>query len=301
MSGKLSDIIRELRAKLIDLEANIEVNIDYPEYEDIEDVTVSKVRSVLSEVSSDFQKLIDESQNGKIIKNGVNVALIGRPNVGKSSILNAILEENKAIVTDIAGTTRDIVEGKMILNGTVINFIDTAGIRETDNLVEQIGVDKSLETIETADLIILVLSYNDKISVEEADILEKVKDKNYIIFVNKNDLEKRINIEDKNVVYGNTLDKNGLEKLKKKISEMFALDKISKKDLTYISNARQLSLIKLAKDSIDSALEATKNGMPVDLIEIDITNARNYLGEIIGETYSDELLDELFSRFCLGK
>lgn len=302
LSGKLSEIIKNIRGKLIDVEANIEVNIDYPEYEDIEDMTVDKVASTLEEVSSLMKKLIDESKTGKIIKDGINVALIGKPNVGKSSILNALLEEEKAIVTDIEGTTRDIVEGKMILNGNAINFIDTAGIRETDNVVEKIGVDKSLKQLDSADLVILVLNNNEKLSKEESDILEKLKDKNYIVFINKNDLESKIVLKrENNVVYGNTIKDNGLDALKNKISEIFALNEIPKKDFTYISNARQLSLMKLAKDSIDSAIIATKDDVPVDLIEIDITNARNYLGEIIGETYSDELIDELFSRFCLGK
>ena len=302
LSGKLSEIIKNIRGKLIDVEANIEVNIDYPEYEDIEDMTVDKVASTLEEVSSLMKKLIDESKTGKIIKDGINVALIGKPNVGKSSILNALLEEEKAIVTDIEGTTRDIVEGKMILNGNAINFIDTAGIRETDNVVEKIGVDKSLKQLDSADLVILVLNNNEKLSKEESDILEKLKDKNYIVFINKNDLESKLFLQNEdNVVYGNTIKDNGLDALKNKISEIFALNEIPKKDFTYISNARQLSLMKLAKDSIDSAIIATKDDVPVDLIEIDITNARNYLGEIIGETYSDELIDELFSRFCLGK
>ena len=302
LSGKLSEIIKNIRGKLINVEANIEVNIDYPEYEDIEDMTVDKVASTLEEVSSLMKKLIDESKTGKIIKDGINVALIGKPNVGKSSILNALLEEEKAIVTDIEGTTRDIVEGKMILNGNAINFIDTAGIRETDNVVEKIGVDKSLKQLDSADLVILVLNNNEKLSKEESDILEKLKDKNYIVFINKNDLESKIVLQGEvDVVYGNTIKENGLDALKNKISEIFALNEIPKKDFTYISNARQLSLMKLAKDSIDSAIIATKEDVPVDLIEIDITNARNYLGEIIGETYSDELIDELFSRFCLGK
>lgn len=302
LSGKLSEIIKNIRGKLIDVEANIEVNIDYPEYEDIEDMTVDKVASTLEEVSSLMKKLIDESKTGKIIKDGINVALIGKPNVGKSSILNALLEEEKAIVTDIEGTTRDIVEGKMILNGNAINFIDTAGIRETDNVVEKIGVDKSLKQLDSADLVILVLNNNEKLSKEEKAILEKLKDKNYIVFINKNDLESKLFLQNEdNVVYGNTIKDNGLDALKNKISEIFALNEIPKKDFTYISNARQLSLMKLAKDFIDSAIIATKEDVPVDLIEIDITNARNYLGEIIGETYSDELIDELFSRFCLGK
>ena len=269
---------------------------------DIEDMTNIKVGKVLKEISSQFQRLIEESDSGKIIKNGLNVAIIGKPNVGKSSILNSLLEENKAIVTDIEGTTRDIVEGKIILNGQLVNFIDTAGIRKTDDVVEKIGVDKSLEQLKSADLIILVLNYNEKLNKEERDLLKAIKEKKYIIFINKNDLNKKIDlIGGENIVYGNTVAKDGLDELKKKITKMFSLGDISKKDFTYISNARQLSLIKRAKKAIDSAIKANDEKLPVDLIEIDIANARNLLSEILGEVYNDELLDELFSKFCLGK
>ena len=303
VSGNLSSIIKGIRQQLLDLEANIEVNIDYPEYEDIEEVTNKKVLDVLESVDKEFTKLIEESKTGSIIKNGINVSLIGKPNAGKSSILNAILEEEKAIVTDIEGTTRDLVEGKMRLGGIMLNFIDTAGIRKTDNLVEKIGVDKSLDTISTSDLVILVLTNDKKISKDELDLLEKIKDKNHIVFVNKNDLNSDIDtsILGENVVFGNTINSNGLDDLKKKIIDMFNIGEIENKDFTYISNARQLSLIKLAKDSIDSAIKEVKNNDPVDLVEIDIKNARNYLGEITGDVYTDELLDQLFAKFCLGK
>ena len=303
LSGKLSAIIKEMRKDLLKVEANIEVNIDYPEYEDIEEVDHNKIADVLKKLSVQMQQMIEESKNSKIIKSGIDVALIGLPNVGKSSLLNAFLEEEKAIVTDIAGTTRDIVEGKIQLNGITLNFIDTAGIRATDNKVEQIGVEKSLEQIEKADLVIFVHPANEEIIQEEKELLEKIKTKTYIIFINKDDLngKKQFELDYRNVVYGNTIKKDGLDNLKKKIIDLFSLNQIKKKDLTYISNARQLSLIKSAKDAIDSAIRATSNKMPVDIIEIDLANARKYLGEILGETYKDELLDELFSKFCLGK
>ncbi len=300
ITGKLSSIIREIRSKLLELEANIEVNIDYPEYEDIEDMTIEKVKNVILELEPQFERLIKESNTGKIIKNGINIAIVGRPNVGKSSILNNLFEENKAIVTDIEGTTRDIVEGKIILNGVVLNFIDTAGIRKTDDIVEKIGVDKSLEQIDTADMILFVLNNNEHLTDEERVLLDKVKTKKHIIFVNKSDLERKLDISE-DVIYGSAIDENGLDELKTKISEMFSLDDLPKKDFTYISNARQLSLLNKAYDSLKTALDAASNGVPVDLIEIDLTNARNYLGEITGDVYNDELLDELFSRFCLGK
>lgn len=301
MTGKLSSIIRKMKEDILSLEANIEVNIDYPEYEDIEDMTVAKVHDELSKMREKLDEMLRESKNGKMIKSGIDVAIIGRPNVGKSSILNALLEEDKAIVTNIEGTTRDIVEGKIIMNGTTINFIDTAGIRETENVVEKIGVDKSLRQIDTADVILFVLSNSEKITEEERELLDKIKDKKHIVFINKDDEEKKLDIEIDGAIKGNTVDANGLDKLKKRISELFDLESLPKKDFTYISNARQLALVRKVKDSIESALNNLESGIPVDMISIDLTNARTSLGEILGEVYDEELIDELFSRFCLGK
>ena len=298
LTGKLSDIIREVKQELLALEANIEVKIDYPEYEDIEDITNEKAIIALEKITDKFDKLIEESKSGKIIKNGLNVAIIGAPNVGKSSILNALLEENKAIVTDIEGTTRDIVEGRIILNGIMINFIDTAGIRETKDVVEKIGVDKSFEKLNEADLVILVLDGSRPLKEEEKELLDKVKTKNHIIFINKSDLNKKINIEG---ISGNTKETNGLDDLKKAIIKVLESNTRINKDMTYISNARQLSLIKKADNSLKKALKGLKENIPVDVVTIDIESAKNNLGEILGENYKDDLLDELFSRFCIGK
>ncbi len=302
LTGKLSLLIREMKEELIALEANIEVNIDYPEYEDIEDMTLSKVREALDKISSKLDLLLKESQNGKIIKNGITVALIGKPNVGKSSILNHLLEEDKAIVTDVAGTTRDIVEGKIILQGTTINFIDTAGIRATDDVVEKIGVEKSMTQIEEADLVVLVLSASEVLSTEESELLAKVRDKKHIIFVNKNDLEKELELPgEMDIVYGNTVTLDGLDGLKKRIIELFELEELPKRDFTYLSNARQKATITKVKEAVDSAVISIDESVPVDIVEIDLRNARLHLGELLGEVYDDELIDELFSRFCLGK
>lgn len=298
LTGKLSSIIREVKKELLTLEANIEVNIDYPEYEDIEDITNEKAIIALEKITEKFDELIKESKTGKIIKNGLDVAIIGAPNVGKSSILNALLEENKAIVTDIEGTTRDIVEGRIVLNGIMINFIDTAGIRETKDIVEKIGVDKSIEKLNDADLVILVLDGSRKLKEEEKELLEKVKTKNHIIFINKNDLNKKLNIEG---ITGNAKETNGLDDLKKAIIKEIESNTNINKDMTYISNARQLSLIKKADNSLKKALQGLKDNIPVDVITIDIESAKNNLGEILGENYKEDLLDELFSRFCIGK
>lgn len=302
LTGKLSDIISALKRRILELESKIEVNIDYPEYEDIEDMTVSKVGEELKRINLDVQRLIDESSNGKVVKAGLNVAIVGRPNVGKSSILNFLLEEDKAIVTDIAGTTRDVVEGKIVLNGNIINFIDTAGIRETEDVVEKIGVDKSIKVLDAADLVILVLNHGEELCKEELELLNRLENRKHIVFVNKDDVEGRMDLpRGIDAIYGNTVSKTGLDSLKNKIVSMFELEEITKKDLTYISNARQLSLIEQVKTSIDSAIQAIESGMPVDIIEIDLTEARVKLGEILGEVYDEELIDELFARFCLGK
>ncbi len=300
LTGKLSRIIMNIKENLLALEASIEVNIDYPEYEDLEDMTLEKVKSVLTEINTKVEKMIEEAKTGKMIKNGIDVAIIGKPNVGKSSILNALLEEEKAIVTNIEGTTRDIIEGHMILNGININFIDTAGIRDTSDIVEKIGVDKSIKQLDTADLIILVLNNNEKLTDEEKRLLEKIKNKKHIIFVNKNDLPSVLEIEER-AIYGNTVSEDGLDVLKEEIISMFSLKQIEYKDFTYISNARQLSLIEKVHRSIDNALNAIEKGVPVDILAADLAEARKSAGEVLGDTYDEELIDELFSRFCLGK
>lgn len=304
LTGSLKNLITEIRKDIMSLIANIEVNIDYPEYEDAEDITLQKLKEKLLPIKSKLEELLKNSNDAKIIKDGINICMIGRPNVGKSSLLNAFLEEDKAIVTDIAGTTRDIVEGETIINGIKINFLDTAGIRKTANVVEKIGVDKSKKIINMADLIILVLNNNEKLTPDDLELLDLVKNKNYIIFVNKNDLPSKIDLEISkynNIVYGNTLTTTGIKELKEMITTLFNLEKISTNDATYITNARHKALIEIALNYLNSALENIANGYSVDMLEIDIRACWDTLGEIIGATYKDELLDELFSNFCLGK
>lgn len=304
LTGSLKNLITETRKDIMGLIANIEVNIDYPEYEDAEDITLKRLKEKLLPIKSKLEELLKNSNDAKIIKDGINICMIGRPNVGKSSLLNAFLEEDKAIVTDIAGTTRDIVEGETIINGIKINFLDTAGIRETANVVEKIGVDKSKKIINTADLIILVLNNNEKLTPDDLELLDLIKDKNYIIFVNKNDLPANIDLpigKYANVVYGNTLTTAGIKELKEMITTIFNLEKINTNDPTYITNARHKALIEVALNYLNSALKNIDNGYSVDMLEIDIRACWDTLGEIIGATYKDELLDELFSNFCLGK
>ncbi len=304
VTGSITIMINEIRKKLVSISANIEVNIDYPEYEDAIVLTNELVKPKVLEIKKDLEKLLKEAENGKLIKNGIDVAIIGKPNVGKSSLLNTLLEEDKAIVTNVAGTTRDIVEGKFVLEGIVLNLIDTAGIRETEDIVEQIGVNKSKEILEKANLVILVLNNNEELSKEEKELIKTIKDKNLIVYVNKNDLEKKIDeteIECKNIVYGNTKDYKNLDQLKNKIIEMFNLEQLDSGNMNYLSNSRQISLVKQALQSLDNCLEQIENNIEIDLLAIDIKECYDLLGEIIGTTYKDELLDEIFANFCLGK
>lgn len=301
ISGKVSKKITRVREIIVELLANIEVNIDFPEYEDALEITLDNLPPRLNEIKRELESLLEESKIGKIVENGIKVAIVGRPNVGKSSILNAMLNENKAIVTDIAGTTRDIVEGSVELEGISLKFIDTAGIRKTDDLVEKIGVDKSLEMIDDADLVIHVLNNNEAFSKEDEEIKEKIKDKTSITFINKSDLPSKLNNRNLEAVIGNTMTIDGLDSLKNKIVELFDLEKINNSNLEVISSAREIGLLKEALNAIHNAISNVGISLPVDMIAIDIKKAWDLLGEITGESYQEELLDTLFSKFCLGK
>ena len=302
LSGNVSRMISDLRNQMIEIITNIEVNIDYPEYEDILVVTTDMINSSITSLEEKLIKILKEAENGKIIKNGINTLIIGRPNVGKSSLLNKLLNEEKAIVTDIEGTTRDIVEGNISLDGIELNIIDTAGIRKTDNIVEQIGVNRSLSLIDKADLIILVLNNNEKLTEDDYKLLDSTNDKKRIIFINKNDLQKNINLDIvDNVVYGSTMQIFGINALKDKIKELFNMEEIEKGDFNYLSNARHIATIHECISVVESIKEGLKNGLPIDMLEIDIKKIWELLGNLIGESYDEELLDNLFSRFCLGK
>lgn len=302
LSGKVSSLITSIREELIQIISNIEVNIDYPEYEDIEVLSNEKILPIINKIKDTLIKTIKESENGRIINEGINVGIIGRPNVGKSSLLNSLLEEQKAIVTDIEGTTRDIVEGQIKLNGVLLNIIDTAGIRETDNIVEQIGVEKSYEIIDKSDLIIFLLNNNEPLTKEDLELYNKIKNKTHIIVLNKTDLKQVIDLTPiKEEVLKVSLLNNDASIILDKIKELFNLEKLETSDLTYLSNARSISLLKKSLNNISNAIDNINNNDPIDIVELELKNAWSTLGEIIGETYTEELLDELFSRFCLGK
>lgn len=304
MEGKVSKLVKNIIDNLVKVNANIEVNIDYPEYEDIEIVTKEKIEEMSKYINKELTKLLNESENGKLIKDGINTLILGRPNVGKSSILNKLIEEDKAIVTSVAGTTRDIVEGQIKVNGILLNIIDTAGVRETEDIVEKIGVEKSLSLVNDADLIILVFNNNEKLTDEDKKLLEYTKEKKRIIVINKIDLENNLdisNLKNERIVKVSALKDSGIENLKNEINDMFNLEEINLGDFTYLSNSRQISLVKKAVEISKNLEDALNNDVPIDLLEIDIKEICEILGEIIGESYDDKLIDTLFSNFCLGK
>ena len=304
LNKTLSNLINNFRNNLKDLLSQIEVNNDYPEYDDIEVVTKEKLETSILEMKQKLNELIKESENITYIKEGIKTVIIGKPNVGKSSILNKLIEKDKAIVTDIPGTTRDIVEGEIQLDGIFLNIIDTAGIRETDDLVEKIGVKKSVNLIEEADLVILVLNQNENLTTEDLKILEKSKNKSRIIVLNKDDLEEKIDItklNSKEIVKTNTNSIEGIVSLKNKIKELYNTEKLQVKDYTYLSNSRQIALAKKALINMNDAQQSLNDNIPIDMVAIDLKDCFENLGEIIGATYSNEIIDNLFKNFCVGK
>ena len=304
VKGKVSELIINLRQEILEVLANIEVNIDYPEYEDIKELTIDDLVPKIDSLEKKVSKILKESENGRIIKEGIKVAIVGRPNVGKSSLLNNLLDEEKAIVTDIEGTTRDCVEGTINIDGIILNMIDTAGIRETEDIVEKIGVEKSKNLINDADLVLYLLNNNEELKEEDIETLEKINSKKYLIIVNKIDLERKLdlsNYDNEKIVYISAINNEGIDDLKSKIKELFNFEELETNDLTYLSNARTISILKEIINSIKDVKEGIKNNLPIDMIEIDVKNIWNLLGSIIGQNYDDELINQLFSQFCLGK
>ena len=306
ITGKVSGLINELRDDMVQIISNINVNIDYPEYDDVDIITNDILIPKISKLKSKIVKILNESRNGRIIKEGIKTSIIGKPNVGKSSLLNALLEEDKAIVTDIAGTTRDIVEGQININGILLNMIDTAGIRETEDKIEAIGVEKSIKMMNESDLVLFVLNNNEPLTDDIKVLLNQLSNKNYIIIINKKDLERKLDLEgidvDKsNIINMSILNNQGIDELKAKIIELFNISQIETSDPTYLSNTRSISILEKCLESINEIEIGLQNNQPIDMIELDIKNIWEMLGTINGTTYEEELLDEMFSRFCLGK
>lgn len=296
--------INELKEKVLALIANIEVNIDYPEYEDAVIVTNDLIIKTINEVKNEINILLKNSKKGLLIKNGLKIVIVGKPNVGKSSILNALLNENKAIVTNIKGTTRDIVTGVLIIEGVKIDILDTAGIRETDDLVESIGVKRSVDAIDEADLVLFVVDSVDGFTKEDAEVLDYIKNKDVLVIYNKNDLVKDYKsdkLKEYESINISTFDNDMILKLKDKIAKIFDLKSIAESNYMYISNARQISLLNNCINIISDIDNSVKNNELVDMIEIDVKKLWETLSEITGEVSNDDLLDEIFSKFCLGK
>ena len=308
LDGNLSHLIDSLRKDILDVLAQVEVNIDYPEYDDVEEMTTKLLREKAIEIKQRIEQLLKTASQGKIMREGLATALVGRPNVGKSSLLNHLLHEDKAIVTDVAGTTRDVIEEYVNVSGVPLKLIDTAGIRETDDKVEKIGVERSKKAIEQSDLVLLVLNAAESLTKEDLELIRLTNDKKRIIILNKTDLEEKLDRKERAKISGNApvyatsiLKNEGVEALEEAISKLFFNGIENSQSTVMVTNARHIALLKKAQNSLDSVLEGISSGMPVDLVQIDMTEAWNLLGEITGESYEDELLDQLFSQFCLGK
>ena len=307
MQGRLKEYIEHLRQEILVVLAQVEVNIDYPEYDDVEEATTRQLLEASRTIKTEIEDLLKSSREGRILREGLNTVIVGKPNVGKSSLLNYLIQDNRAIVTDIAGTTRDILEEYVNVNGIPLKLTDTAGIRETEDIVEKIGVERSREALQNAELILYLLDHTTGFSEEDKDILNNLKERNVIIIVNKTDLEGTIDIDtlksdyDFPVVLTSVTEGTGIKDLEESIKELFFSGGISIQDSTYVSNNRHIHLLEQAHRSIIDAIEAAEMDIPVDMIQIDLVKTWQLLGEVIGQDVSEELIDQLFSQFCLGK
>lgn len=308
IEGKLSRLVRELRQQLLDVLAAVEVNIDYPEYDDAEVMTEKLLYDRATTVRKKIDRILSTAVQGKILREGLSTAIIGRPNVGKSSLLNHLVHENKAIVTDVPGTTRDIIEEYVNVGGVPLKLVDTAGIRNTEDTVEKIGVERARAVLKSADLVLLLINYHEALSEEDRQLLEMIGNTHAIVILNKTDLPRRVSPDEverlasgKPVIQTSLLQEKGVEELEHTIASIFFAQGASTSEETYVSNTRHIALLKQARLAISDAIEAADQGFPVDLIQIDVKRTWDILGEIVGDTVSDSLINKLFSQFCLGK
>lgn len=307
LEGKLGTEIRNIKDEIINLLADIEANIDYPEYEDIEEVRREKIIEIIEKQILKLKKLENSFESGKILKNGVLTAIIGKPNVGKSSLLNVLLKEERAIVTEIPGTTRDTIEEYVNIKGITLRLIDTAGIRKTDDVVENIGVEKSKKAIDEAELILFLIDGSSKLSHEDLELYQLIKDKPHIILINKVDIEqskldmKEFESDEDNMIRISAKTSEGIEQLENRIEELFNLKNLETENELIITNIRHKDLIMRAKEGLENANIAISSGIPIDMISIDIKTAIDSLGEILGESISESILDRIFEKFCVGK
>ena len=307
LEGFLSNKIAEIKQEIMDVMVNIDVSIDYPEY-DTPDVTNKQISDMLDSVQNKLEKLEKSFDNGKIIKEGIKTVIVGRPNAGKSSLLNAILKEDRAIVTQYEGTTRDTIEEFVTVNGIPLKLIDTAGIRDAKDEVEKIGIEKSREMTKEADLVIAIFDASEELTKEDLEILDLIKDKKTIIILNKNDLDQKIDENDErlrkvsdSIIKISALNKTGIEDIYDEISSLFDLNEINLDQEVVITNIRHKNLIDKAIESVKKAKETLKGKMPLDIIAIFIKDILEDLGNITGEVVTDDIIDEIFSKFCLGK
>ncbi|MDZ7836213.1 MAG: tRNA uridine-5-carboxymethylaminomethyl(34) synthesis GTPase MnmE [Alkalibacterium sp.] len=308
LDGNLSRLIKNLRQEILMTLAQVEVNIDYPEYDDVEEMTSRLLVEKAAEVKAQVEALLETASHGKILREGLATAIIGRPNVGKSSLLNVLLKEEKAIVTEVAGTTRDVIEEYVSVKGVPLRLIDTAGIRETEDIVERIGVERSRKALSEADLVLLVFNQSEPLTQEDKLLLEATDDHHRIIILNKMDLPNQLDFAElgiyadpDSIVQTSIITEAGLNELEAKIAELFFAGNTGEKDATYVSNVRHIALLNETIGAFDDVIEGIEMGMPVDLVQIDMTRAWDLLGEITGESVQDELITQLFSQFCLGK
>lgn len=307
MEGKLSRTVKPLRQQILELLAAIEVNIDYPEY-DAEEVTLEAVIKEGEHILTAIRRLLQTAKHGKILREGINTVIIGRPNVGKSSLLNALVQENKAIVTDIPGTTRDVIEEYINVRGVPLKLVDTAGIRETADVVERIGVERSREAVSSADLLVIVLNNADLLTEEDERLLAFAKQQKAIVIINKIDLPQQLDFDKVADLIGETplihtslLEEQGIDELESAIVTLFFGGEIVSDEAVHVSNVRHIRSLEQAEASIQDALVGAENGIPIDMVQIDLQRSWELLGEIIGDSVSEDLIDQLFSQFCLGK
>ncbi|MCO6342575.1 tRNA uridine-5-carboxymethylaminomethyl(34) synthesis GTPase MnmE [Staphylococcus epidermidis] len=308
IEGRLSDLIKKQRQSILEILAQVEVNIDYPEYDDVEDATTDFLLEQSKRIKEEINQLLETGAQGKIMREGLSTVIVGRPNVGKSSMLNNLIQDNKAIVTEVAGTTRDVLEEYVNVRGVPLRLVDTAGIRDTEDIVEKIGVERSRKALNEADLILFVLNNNEPLTEDDQTLFEVIKNEDVIVIINKTDLEQRLDVSelrekigDMPLIQTSMLKQEGIDELEIQIKDLFFGGEVQNQDMTYVSNSRHISLLKQARQSIQDAIDAAESGIPMDMVQIDLTRTWEILGEIIGESASDELIDQLFSQFCLGK
>lgn len=301
LRGDVHRLVDDLQERVLSIIANIEVNIDYPEYDDVNQLTTKIIIPNVQSLITDINHILKEADTGQIIRDGIKTVIIGKPNVGKSSLLNSLLREDKAIVTDVSGTTRDLIEAELNLNGIILKLIDTAGIRQTEDVVEKIGIERTIQAIEKASLVLLVLDQSNHLTDLDETLLNLTKDKTRILIGNKIDLGNKIDIENENIINISAKNNLGLDLLAEEVKTLFVDEAIMSENYTLVSNTRHIAKLEETKQALEDALVACEQSIPIDMVEIDLRKAWASLGEITGQSTSDDLITTLFQKFCLGK